>query len=178
MNIDGREMLYHALAYLAVQPTNNTKEYRNWKASKTLLNRLINSFVRPEPVLPITIHVKYMTGHTASIKHRQAIELAIVAAFVNQVIRAGYSISVYDGEETTVTKCRNVDLVIKAMMTSNNDFLTVYAPNHEKQGWAEFIYGNDGFDVISDYGTGIEFLMTDANRIAERAETGNYSIAF
>lgn len=36
------------------------------------------------------------------------------------------------------------------------------------EGWVYVVMGNDGWDVISDYTTNLEPLMSGANRLAEK----------
>lgn len=37
-------------------------------------------------------------------------------------------------------------------------------------GWVRMIYGNDGWDVMADYTTNLEDVLTDANKLADKLE--------
>ncbi len=43
-------------------------------------------------------------------------------------------------------------------------------------GWVRFIYGNDGWDVISDYTTNLEPVMKLVQPLIDRLENGNFEI--
>lgn len=105
---------------------------------------------------------------------RQRIEREIAEAFITQVLAAGYSVSVNDCEETTLENSTDKAAILGAMFTTDDDRLYVHRANEVYPahfGWAWFVYGNDGFDVISDYSTNLEPLMTAANKKSESWET-------
>jgi len=37
-------------------------------------------------------------------------------------------------------------------------------------GWVYFVYGNDGWDVVSDYTTNLEAVLKGSGELAERLE--------
>jgi len=106
-----------------------------------------------------------------SVKMRQEIERKIATAFVTEAIKAGYTMTVDygDGESKRFT---TVKTVLAAMFQGDDDRVYLYQHNElNKQtvrvGWVWFVYGNDGWDVISDYTTNLESLMGPANKISE-----------
>jgi hypothetical protein len=105
---------------------------------------------------------------TPAIKRRIAVEQKIARFTVRALLRAGFSISVYDTEEITVTRSRDATTICDAMSTTDEDYLFVYRDGErDRFGWVRFIYGNDGWDVISDYTTNLDPQMDAVNEYAE-----------
>lgn len=124
----------------------------------------------------MSVNLSTMTGATVAVKLRQVVELEIARAFVNSVLKAGYAVSVNNGEETVLKFSHDSEKILGAMFQTDEDLLILNAST--TNGWAQFVYGNDGFDVISDYTTNLEHLMVDAEAVADRAERGDFAISF
>ena len=106
-----------------------------------------------------------------SVKMRQEVERKIAVAAITQLLAAGYSLGVNDSEETTIHHSRDAKAIEKAMFTTDDDYLLVYVKGDDEkdprpQYWIHFVYGNDGFDVMSDYSVHLEPDLTKANEIA------------
>lgn len=103
-------------------------------------------------------------------KIRQQVEKHIVERVVMDALAAGYEISVHDGEETVVRRSTNPDQIIKAMFSTDEDYLYLYKPKQRGvEGWVHFVYGNSGHDVISDHLSSPEMdkLLAGANALAD-----------
>lgn len=105
-----------------------------------------------------------------SVKARQALEKRIARAFIKQALAAGFAISVFDGMEEPIIKSRDETAIIKAMFSVDTEHLFLYRDEDggKRFGWVFFVYGNDGWDVVSDYTTNLEPYMTEANKIADQ----------
>lgn len=102
-----------------------------------------------------------LTGNSGAVKARQRIEQTIALVTAQALLDAGYLLGVNDGEETTIHHSRDIDKIHAALFTTAEDWLLVYLKGDDKkdprpQYWVRFIYGNDGWDVISDYTTHLE----------------------
>jgi hypothetical protein len=106
---------------------------------------------------------------------RIACEKAIFARCVESLLAQGYSISLNDGEETTVRKSREYADIIKASRTTDEDYLMVYG-NGLVGSFIWFIYGNDGPDVISDYSLRLEDALKDTLEFADKLDSGKFTI--
>ncbi len=110
---------------------------------------------------------------------RRKYEELIARRVISDLLGAGFSISVNDGGETTLIRSRDAEAVFKAMFTTDEDFLYAVkdtdAPG-DFSGWVRFIYGNDGYDVVSDYTTNLEPFMGGARELADALEAGEYVI--
>lgn len=102
-----------------------------------------------------------------SVYFRKQIEYQIAKAFVTRTIESGYNISVDDGENET-RPFKRARSVLRAMFTVDIEHLRVWK-DRKRIGWALFVYGNEGFDVISDHTTNLNDLnlMSEADRVAQ-----------
>jgi hypothetical protein len=114
-----------------------------------------------------------------SVKMRQKVEREIAEATVDALLKAGYLLGVNDGEETTLHHSRSKDAVLAHMFTTDEDWLLVYEdadqddPLNVEPGtaddkadwWVRFVYGNDGWDVISDYCTALEDVIGEGTPV-------------
>lgn len=103
-----------------------------------------------------------LTGTTASVLARQAIEVRIAAAFIDAALWAGYKISVDNGGDEEGKQSSSKQVILEEMFQTDEDILFIYKPEagtKQSASWAKFIYGNDGWDVISDYTVDLEPLM-------------------
>ena len=70
---------------------------------------------------------------------RIAVEGKIARRAIRDLLKAGYHLSVYDGEEITVKRSTNPKALAAAMFTTDDDYLFVYRPGEAfSSGWAGF----------------------------------------
>lgn len=94
---------------------------------------------------------------------RIGVERHIVRKTVKALLDAGYMLNVNnggDGPELEQPTLSSVDIIV-ALAETDSEHLLVYhgptVPAHGKSaGWVFFVYGNDGYDVISDYTVNLE----------------------
>lgn len=110
-----------------------------------------------------------------SIKARQRVERSIARRVVLDAIRAGYTLSVFNGEDIEIKQSRDVRAVLAAMFTTDDEYLLLHKADsptpetpRDNDGWIRFVYGNDGYDVVSDYRADLETLMKGANALADK----------
>ena len=97
-----------------------------------------------------------LTGNSAAVKARQRVEQTIALTAAQVLLDAGFSLGVNDGEEITIHHSRNIEDIKDALFTTDEDYLYVYRAKGDRKdtrpdGWVRLVYGNDGWDVISDY---------------------------
>ena len=115
-----------------------------------------------------------------SVKMRQEVERKIADAAVKSLLAAGFVISVDNGgDEYELAHSTDKDAILKAMFLADEDRLFVEPSSTVKGtrrgnspwfGWVYFVYGNDGWDVISDYTINLEKFIgegTEAWKISE-----------
>jgi len=84
------------------------------------------------------------------IPHCNTIERLIAGRLVEAALAAGYWISVYDGEETTVSRSTDPAVIFPALCSTDHDVLNFGRGSARRAGWIALIWGN-GRDLISDY---------------------------
>ncbi len=102
-----------------------------------------------------------------SIKMRQEVEKKIASALIEDGLKAGYLIGVDNGgDEMELKPCNDKETILKAMFLTDEEHL-IFDKDGKQTGWVFFVYGNDGWDVISDYSVNLEHVMTGANKVSK-----------
>lgn len=120
------------------------------------------------------------TGDSPNVRRRQHTEETIVLAVAVVLLDAGFSLGVNDGEEITIHHSTDIAAIQKALFSTDEDYLYVYRKAGNKKDvrpdfWVRCIYGNDGYDVISDYASakdlgpfiGEDTAIAELQRLAE-----------
>ncbi len=103
-----------------------------------------------------------------SVKMRQEVERKIAEALIQEALDAGYSISVNNGgDDDEIDPSTKKDVILNAMFATDEEHLFFYDEEGKRKGWVFLVYGNDGWDVISDYTTNLGHVMNEANKISE-----------
>ena len=113
-----------------------------------------------------------------SVGIRQAVERAIVTKIVADALAQGFSIEVDDGEDVqAVTSAEKKHIEEKCFAT--DDCLLYFEKEGKSVGWVLFVYGNDGWDCISDYTTdgATHNILTGGITLANAIEEGRFTIA-
>lgn len=99
------------------------------------------------------------------------LERIIVQRVIGDLLEAGFSLGVNDGEETTLTHSKDMLQITQAMFSTDEDYLLVYRPFGQERhfGWVRLIHGN-GRDIISDYTVNLETCLHGANAFVEMLE--------
>lgn len=92
-------------------------------------------------------------------------EATIAQRCIKDLLAAGYSLAVNDGEETSPTST-NAKRVFSLLGTVDMEHLVVYNDN-KKIGWVFFVYGNEPGVLISDYTVNLEPALAGVNRLAD-----------
>lgn len=103
-----------------------------------------------------------------NVEARQRIERRIAKAAVKSLIDAGFTVSVFDGEETVLTDSIDAKAIEAAMFSTDEDQLRVKRATDGLRGSVLFVYGNDGFDVIADNTVNIEEVLKPATELADK----------
>lgn len=114
-----------------------------------------------------------------NVKIRQKVEREIVGQFVRDALAAGYRLAVslergYDVDDMLLGSRDEAKIMAEAFAGDECHIFVQPAegPTTEdgrviSEGYVYCVLGNDGWDVISDYSTNLESLLTDANALAE-----------
>jgi hypothetical protein len=95
-----------------------------------------------------------------SVRARQDTERRIVDEIAKALIQAGYIIRVHDGEDWATKRTSDPVTIQKAIMQTDEDAFIVYkAESKSPFGRVDFVYGNDGYDVTSDWTMGLDEII-------------------
>ena len=101
---------------------------------------------------------------------RIEIEQEVVTKVVDAFLAAGYTLQT-DLQEERRPECPTSDreAILFEMMQVDDEFLGVFQGGDHLTpiGWVRFVYGNDGWDVVSDYSTNLERIMRPINEYAD-----------
>jgi transcription initiation factor IIE alpha subunit len=91
-------------------------------------------------------------NHQFRLARRMKGEGAIAVSLVEVLLARGFNISVFDSEETVVKHSTDKAEILRNLYQTDEDRIFFYK-EAEKQhaGWFYLVYGNCGYDVISDY---------------------------
>jgi hypothetical protein len=106
---------------------------------------------------------------TINNKKRREIELAIARQVILDLLADGYSISLHDGEDIVVSSSTVCTDILNAMFSVDEETLLVYTPEGNCR-MVQFVYGNDGYDVVSDYSVSLEKTLKNSRKLADQLE--------
>lgn len=113
---------------------------------------------RNRPELPRACHVC----------NRLDVERDIVTRTVDLLLSMGYLLTVDDGgDEYPIEMSMDRDAVLAALMETDMDQLGVSGADGAMIGWIMFVYGNDGWNVISDYSMSLDRILQPINEYAD-----------
>ncbi|APH74134.1 hypothetical protein [Aquibium oceanicum] len=117
-------------------------------------------------------------AHT-DVRFRIQMEEAMADALVAACLARGYCLSVNDGGEWVVKRSTDKAQIMAALFSTDEDLIMVRRVDDvTKIGWFQLIYGNDGYDVISDYSANTicdEIWDTILRPLSDKMEDGQWS---
>lgn len=106
-----------------------------------------------------------------SVKMRQHVERQIARRFLLDALAAGYRVNIDNGGDTyeLPEPSDTLKIILDAMFAADDDRLYLFKPGADKPfAWIWFVYGNSGWDVISDHTTNIRALVERASKLADK----------
>jgi hypothetical protein len=103
-----------------------------------------------------------------SVKMRQKVEREIADKVIECLLAANFLIEVNDGEEDVTVPTVDVEVIRKAMYSTDEDILSVYLDGAKRRvGYVHFIYGNSGHDVMHNWTTNLDEILKPAMDLAD-----------
>lgn len=93
-------------------------------------------------------------NHALAVRHRAKIELTIIHRVIETLRADDYDLSVDDGEEVTTGDDQKL---VSAIFEVDEARLVTMKAGH--LSFVFFVLGNEGHDVISDYGVSLELIL-------------------
>lgn len=100
------------------------------------------------------------------LQNRMRMERRIVTFMIEDAIKQGFALSVFNGEEVTVKKSTNATELWEACRTVDEETI-FFHKDDVLVGGVNLVYGNDGWDVISDYTVKLEDVLAATNRVVD-----------
>lgn len=103
---------------------------------------------------------------------KQVLEQQIARAIVEDAVKAGYAISVHEGEDWAIIRSGDAEAIIKELGSTGEDTVHFYElvdGSVKHVGWVQIIWGN-GCDLISNIAGDNDALDAICDRAAKIAE--------
>lgn len=103
-------------------------------------------------------------------------EKAIVRAAVRGLIKRGYHVSLFDGEETAIKPTQDIEAIMAEVQACDEEWLRAHVPVAGHPGkWGTagsiyLIYGNSPWEVIADNHVNLNPMLEDADALADKLE--------
>jgi hypothetical protein len=93
----------------------------------------------------------------------------VVRRLILDARAAGYSFNVNNGGDTNELPepTANVRRIMESLFATDEEHLLLYRDG-KRVGWVQLVHCNSGWDVISDYTTNLEAVMSGASALADR----------
>jgi hypothetical protein len=112
-----------------------------------------------------------------AVTRRQKVERSIVSRAVSDLLAAGYTLAVSQGDERPEPATTHKATIMKQLGNCDEDRLLVYQPTRVPPahatgrefapfGWVFLVYGNDGWDVLADFTGNLESVLAPATALA------------
>lgn len=101
-----------------------------------------------------------------AIPHGTTNEKLIVGKLVTDLLAAGHTIDVDDGDDICLKRSADTATIFDALSSTDADRLIIRR-NGRRLGWVYLVWGNDT-DIISDYTINLKKLIDGANKLSER----------
>src|SRR5262245_52524556 len=98
------------------------------------------------------------------------LEERIARTLIKDLIHGGWFISVDNGEDQEIVGSQDLEAIIEVMCLTDVDRILVCKSSDNAKminGWICLVYGNDGYDVVSDYTVNLEPYMKGVHTIEE-----------
>jgi len=104
------------------------------------------------------------------------IDRLIVRHVVESLAKAGYSFSIPEDSGNELELTGNVPKTLQALAGVDDERLYV-SIGAKPCGWVYFVFGNDGFNVVSDYTTNLETVLASSFLFSKDLEEGKLELA-
>jgi hypothetical protein len=89
------------------------------------------------------------------------IETRIIGLLIDDAIAAGYTLGVWDGQETVLKHSTDKAVIFDKLFSVGEEHLLVY--KDKKRVGAVFLVHGNGGDVVADYSSSLEPIMKRCN---------------
>lgn len=106
----------------------------------------------------------------AQVAKRRTLERRVVRHAVRALKAAGYSLRLHDGEAWSTPHRASETQIMDAMQATDMERLYAFNDDGKSVGALVLVYGNSGWDVISDYSTSLDEALKETNEYADKLD--------
>ena len=99
-----------------------------------------------------------LKAHSPRAIARAGIEFEVARRLIETLNESGYSIAIEDHSSEESTPATDIFETLRALFDTDEAYLTVKRGESE-QSFILLVFGNDGYDLISDYGMSLESVL-------------------
>lgn len=100
------------------------------------------------------------------LRNRIDIERKICRRAIRELRKAGYTLRIHSGDDWETTTAAPENKLMRAMFNLDEAWLIAFKDGRQC-GWVRLVFGNDGWDVISDYSMNLEEALKPVNDYAD-----------
>jgi hypothetical protein len=82
---------------------------------------------------------------------RMRMEKRVASALVKGLLGLGYTVTIDNGEDKPVEKGTRYTQIMNELWQTDEEHVLFHDGTGKTRGWFFLVYGNDGYDLISDY---------------------------
>lgn len=114
----------------------------------------------------------HLAKYSPGVRVRALVEREIMRRTIAALLDQGYLLQINDGEDDATEVISDAAVLLEAAFSTDEDRLRVYKPGRTPRyhGWIHFIYGNSGWDVISDHTTNLTEELKPLSDYADQME--------
>ena len=113
-------------------------------------------------------------GNNAMVRRIRA-EKRMASGLIKACLKRGYSVTIDNGEDKPVIRSTNYREIMTELWATDEEHVVIHDADGTPLGWFFLVYGNDGWDLISDYSANDvcdEIYNTDISPLADKVESG------
>lgn len=106
--------------------------------------------------------------HDVGVRPRARMELKIVNLLLELCKKEGYTVKISEYENDGGRTPKD----LKGAIFNLDEARLFLSKNGEGHGWVYLVFGNDGFDLVSDYTVNLDGFLKPVMELADRLENG------
>lgn len=110
--------------------------------------------------------------HDVSVRPRCRMELKIVNKIIADAKLCGFKLEVKEYKTEGIEDQYSKENDIKGMLFNLDDARLLFIKNGRLYSYIRLVFGNNGYDVVSDYGMKLEDFLRPTIELADRLENG------
>ena len=106
---------------------------------------------------------------------RMRMEKKMASGLIKACLRRGYFVTIDNGEDKPIVQSKNYRKIMNQLWQTDEEHVLIYDSVGKYLGWFFLVYGNDGWDLISDFSDNAACAAIwdeDMQPLADRVESG------